>query len=690
MELANLKTKILTFIISQDKPITFKRISQEISINPVKLKNLLNELIKENEIVKLKSGKYSSINKLSLYTGTVDGNPDGYAFFIADDSIIEDLFIPPNKLNGAVHGDRVAIRVEEYNGKKEAYVVKVLERKFTRLVGRVEKSKHFAYVIPFMKKFFYDIYIPSKYASTLKDNDVVVCSIIHFPEKRKNPEGKILKTLGQLGEPGIENKIVLEKYELSVKFSKKVKQELEDIKVPIDEYKNRTDLRDLFTVTIDGEDARDFDDAITVIKDKEKYILYVHIADVAYYVKPNSLIDREAYKRGTSVYFPEFAIPMLPEKLSNDLCSLKPEVDRLALTVKIDYDLNGTILKVNFYESVINSNYRLTYNYVTDILEEKITTKDKKLLDMLKNAEELSKKLTERKKELGMIDFDLPEPEFKFDDSGNLISISPLERKISHRMIENFMLEANEVVSKHLEEKSHFSIFRVHGEPDRLKILEFINMCKNFGIYLDVPKILNPKIIQHISDYIITTSYSYILSSILVRSMQRALYSTQNIGHFGLASKSYTHFTSPIRRYPDLIIHRLLKKYMFGYDLDIDSEWLKKAAEHSSNMEEVADNAEREIQQFKKIKYLDKNRDNIYKAYINRVRSSGFFIFIENLLLTGFVAISKLEDDYYIFDADSSTLLGKHKGKRFRVGDIIEVVLDKINYDFLEVDFRLA
>jgi ribonuclease R len=690
MELNNLKTKIRTFIFLQDKPVTFKRISQEFSINPVKLKNLLNELIKENEIVKLKSGKYSSINKLCLYTGTVDGNPDGYAFFIADDSVIEDLFIPPNKLNGAVHGDRVAIRVEEYNGKKEAYVVKVLERKYTRLVGRVEKSKHFAYVIPFMKKFFYDIYIPSKYASTLKDNDVVVCSIIHFPEKRKNPEGKILKTLGQLGEPGIENKIVLEKYELSVKFPKMVKQELENINVPIDEYKNRTDLRDLFTVTIDGEDARDFDDAITVIKDKEKYILYVHIADVAYYVKPNSLIDKEAYKRGTSVYFPEFAIPMLPEKLSNDLCSLKPEVDRLALTVKIDYDLNGTILNVNFYESVINSNYRLTYNYVADILEEKIITKDKKLLDMLKNAEELSKKLTERKKELGMIDFDLPEPEFKFDNSGNLISICPLERKISHRMIENFMLEANEVVAKYLEEKSHFSIFRVHGEPDRMKILEFVNQCKNFGIYLDVPKVINPKVIQLISDYIITTSYSYILSSILVRSMQRALYSTQNIGHFGLASKSYTHFTSPIRRYPDLIIHRLLKKYLFNYNFDVDSDWLKNAAEHSSNMEELADSAEREVQQFKKIKYLEKNRDNIYKGYINRVRSSGFFIFIEYLLLTGFVAISKLEDDYYIFDADSSVLLGKHKGKRFRVGDIIEVVLDKINYDFLEVDFRLA
>lgn len=686
----NIKSKILSFILSQDKPVTLKKIAEEVSISPEKLKMLLNELIKENEIVKLKSGKYSSINKLSLYTGSVDGNPDGYAFFIADNGVIEDLFIPPNKLNGAIHGDRVAIRVEEFNGKKEAYVVKVLERKYTRLVGRVEKSKHFAYVIPFMKKFFYDIYIPNKYSSDLRDDDVVVCSIINFPKKRKNPEGKISKVLGHLDDPGIENKIVLEKYELTNKFPKNVMKELQHIDELINESEGRTDFRNLLTVTIDGENAKDFDDAISVIKDKDKYILYIHIADVAHFVRPFTAIDDEAYKRGTSIYFPEFAIPMLPEKLSNDLCSLKPNVDRLSITVKIEYDLNGTILHVDFYQSIIRSNYRLTYNYVSDILEEKVNTEDKDLYEMLKCAAELSQKLTERKKEGGMIDFDLPEPEFTFDDSGNLISIAPLERKVSHRMIENFMLEANEVVSKYLEEKSDFSIFRVHGEPDRIKISEFINQCKNFGIYIDTPKVINPKVIQRISDYIITTSYSYILSAILVRSMQRALYSTQNIGHFGLASQSYTHFTSPIRRYPDLIIHRLLKKYLFNYDFNVNSDWLKKAAEYSSKMEETADSAEREIEQYKKIKYLEKNKDTIYKGYINRVRSSGIFVFIEKLLLTGFIPISKLEDDYYIFDAEGSVLFGKHKGKKFRVGDIIEVVLDKINYDFLEVDFRLS
>jgi ribonuclease R len=689
MELNNIKEIVLSYIATQKRPVTFKKISQECNVNPQDLKILLNNLLKNNEVVKLKSGKYSSINKLSLYTGTVDGNPDGYAFFIADESVIEDLFIPPNKLNGAVHGDRVAIRVEEYNGKKEAYVVKVLERRFKRLVGRVEKSKHFAYVIPFMKKFFYDIYIPNKYSTNLKNDEVVVCSIISYPEKRKNPEGKILKSLGQLDDPGIENKIVLEKYELTTNFPKTVKAELKNIAKSDNSYENRTDFRNLFTVTIDGENARDFDDAISVERNNNKYILYVHIADVAHYVRPNSAIDKEAYRRGTSIYFPEFAIPMLPEILSNELCSLKPEVDRLALTVKIEYDNQCNIIKIDFYESIINSNYRLTYNYVADVLDGRKNSCNSELLNMLKTAEELALKLSEKKKEKGMIDFELPEPEFIFDASGNLISIKPLERKISHRIIENFMLEANEVVSNFLEEKSDFSIFRVHGEPDRLKIIEFINMCKNFGIYIEEPKILNPKIIQNISDYIITTSYSYILSSILVRSMQRALYSTENIGHFGLASKSYTHFTSPIRRYPDLIIHRLLKKYLFNYSFEVNSDWLKKAAKHSSEMEEIADNAERDIQQYKKIKYLEKHSNDVFKGYINRVRASGFFVFVENLLLTGFVAISKLDDDYYIFDADASMLIGKHSGKRFRVGDIIEIVMDHINYDFLEVDFRL-
>ncbi|MDY6821545.1 MAG: ribonuclease R [Deferribacterota bacterium] len=681
--------KILDFISSQDKPVGVKNISEFFNLDRNVIREVLKDLVNKGEILRHSSGKYSSVSMLDLYTGIIDGNPDGYAFFISENGSINDLFIPPNKLGGAIHGDRVAIRVDEYKGKKEACVVKVLERKNTLIVGRVEKSKHFAYVIPFMKKFFYDVYIPNKYSANLKDEEIVVCQIYKFPEKRKNPEGKIIKSLGFLSDKGIENKIVLEKYGLSKRFSKSVIDESKKISDTIDT-KNRTDLRDLLTITIDGEDARDFDDAISLEEKQAGYTLYIHIADVAHYVKVGSAIDEEAFSRGTSVYFPEFAIPMLPERLSNNICSLNPNVDRLTMTVRIDYDLNRERLGVDFYESVIKSDYRLTYDEANELLENSKNIEDENLLRLLKSAEKLTKCLIDRKKEKGMLYFDLPEPQFLFDKEGELIGIKPLDRKISHRIIENFMLEANEVVSEFLEQKINSSIYRVHGEPDRSKIIEFIDLCNSFGLNLEEPKTINPKIIQKISEYIVTTSYSYILSSMLVRSMQRALYSTDNIGHFGLASKSYTHFTSPIRRYPDLIIHRLLKMYKFGYNFSVDEEWMEKAAKELSIKEELAEKAEREIHQYKKIRFLEKDYNKIYSGYINRVNSSGFFVFIESLMLTGFIPISSLEDDYYIFDSASSALFGKNRGKVYRVGDIVNVVASKINYDFLEVDFRLS
>jgi ribonuclease R len=691
MVLNNIEKELISYINSQQSPVDIKKISKDFNVNTKILKNVLNKLVHTGQIVLLKSGKYSSTNNLNLYTGYVDGHPDGYAFFIADDKIISDLYIPPNKLNGAIHGDRVAVRVEEYNGKDEAYVAKIIERRYTRIVGRVEKSKHFAYVIPFMKKFFYDIYIPGSSAANLEDQEIVVCQIIKFPEKRKNPEGSIIKRLGFINDEGIDNKIILEKYELKKSFPASVIKETKTLdKIFENKFEDRKDLRDIFTVTIDGEDAKDFDDAISIVMSGDNTILYVHIADVSHFVQPFSSIDKEAYNRGTSVYFPEFAIPMLPEKLSNDLCSLKPNEDRFAITAEIVYDNNLKRQNVKFYQSIINSNYRLTYNYVSDLLEKKISCEDKNLINLLENAEELTLKLTNKKKSSGMIDFDLPEPEFIFDEKGNLVGIKPLERKISHRIIENFMIEANEVVSEFLESKKESSIFRVHGEPERMKIREFINLCKEFGISIEDPEIINPKVVQKISETILASSYSYILSSLLVRSMQKALYSTNNIGHFGLASKSYTHFTSPIRRYPDLIIHRSLKKYLFGYNFDVDSKWLEEAAKHSSERQELAENAERDIHQFKKIRFLEKKPETVYQGYINRVKSSGIFVFIESLLLTGFVSLSKLEDDYYSFDSQSSILYGKNKGKRYRVGDMVGVIVDRINYDFLEVDFYIS
>lgn len=681
------REKILEYLETLEKPAGLNKIKDVLKVNETVLQKELNELIRSGDIIKLKSGKYSPPGRLNLFTGSIEGNVEGYAFFIPDNKEMDDLFVPRNKLNGAVHGDRVVIRLEKYRGKDEANVVKISERMIKRIVGRVEKAKHFAYVVPFMKKFFYDIYIPNKYAGKLVDGEVVLCEITSYPENRKNPEGIIIKSLGFLNESGVDNNIVMEKYGLKKNFPKSINNFFLNVKENFSEkIEDSTDMTDLFTVTIDGETARDFDDAISITKNDAGFILYIHIADVSNFVRPHNKLDKEAYERGTSVYFPEFAIPMLPEELSNDICSLRPNLKRFTLTVKITYDLDANRKDIAFYQAVIKSDYRLTYNSVNKIIEEKEKTDDKELASLIKNSVELTEKLIKKRKKEGVVDFDLPETEFIFSEDGELVEIKALERKMSHRIIENFMLEANEVVSVFLEDKIDASLFRVHGEPDRKKINEFIDLCRYFGIDIKLPKSITSKEVQKMSNFIMQSSYSYILSSMLVRCMQRALYSTTNIGHFGLASGSYTHFTSPIRRYPDLIIHRLLKKFVFGYKYDITKEWLRSAADHLSDMEQKAESAEREITQFKKMSYIEKNANKIYPGYINRVKPSGLFIFIEDLLLTGFISISKLEDDYYFYNQESNILSGKSKGKKYGVGDVIDVKVDKINYDFLEVD----
>ncbi|KAA0258260.1 ribonuclease R [Deferribacter autotrophicus] len=685
------KKEIIELLKQSSKPLNFNQILYLSGIEKKVLRKTLRTLIIEGKIIKFKNGKYAPCEVLDLVIGTVDGHPDGYAFLIPEDKELEDVFIPPKKLNGAVHGDKVTARIVEFRGKKEAHVIKVIERGFKRVVGRIEKSKYFAYVIPYEKKFFYDIYIPNKYAKKLKDDDVVICEIIKYPEKGKNPEGKIKKVLGNLYDKGIENKIVLAKYDLRINFPKSVKKE---VKETADFYfKNageRTDFTRLFTVTIDGEDARDFDDAISIEKTNGGYILYVHIADVAHYVRPGTNIDKEAYNRATSVYFPEFAIPMLPEKLSNEQCSLMPNVERLAMTVKIEYDKVGNRKKTSFYQSIIKSDYRLTYNYVNDLIDGKEETDDENLKYLVDVSKELTDKLIKKRKRIGMIDFDLPEATFIFDDDGNLIDIVPFERKFSHRIIENFMIEANEAVAEYLEEHIDISVFRVHDYPDAKKVKEFNKMCQFFGIDVLMPDEITPEMIQKIAEKVKESKYGYVLGSMLVRTMQKALYSIDNIGHFGLASESYTHFTSPIRRYPDLLVHRILKTLLFRYDYKINKEYLGKAADHCSNMEQNAESAEREIHQYKKLKFLLENRDKVYDAFINRISSNGFFIFIEKLLLTGFVHISSLDNDYYVVDIETNTIFGKASGKKYRVGDFVKVKVDKVNFDYLEADFILV
>lgn len=643
--------------------------------------------------MKKRKNKRNKIKKISdkTFIGKIDMAVDGYGFFIPDDPGIEDIFIPKSKLNGASHKDKVKVVIEHYRGKKEARVIEIIERGYSKIVGRVEKSKFFAYVIPFVKRFGFDIYIPKRYSEGLEDDDVVICEITKYPEKSRNPEGKIDKILGNLKDKGIENEIVIEKYEIRREFPKSVKKYLS--RECYELFKNpgkRVDFRDLFTVTIDGQNARDFDDAISIKKTENGYKLFVHIADVAHFVRPGTKLDKEAYRRGTSIYFPEFAIPMLPEELSNDLCSLKPNEERLTITAEIDYDKDGNRIKSVLHQSIIKSNYRLTYDFVNDIIEGKQKSVDQDLMELLNISLSLLEKLMDRRKDEGMIDFDLPEVEFYFDDDGNMVDIKPLERKISHRLIEFFMLEANEVVAEFLEREYGRGMFRVHGAPDSEKLQEFVSICHQYGIEVGELDISDPKSIQHLSEKIAQSKFSYLLSAMLVRSMQKAIYSPDNTGHFGLSSQCYTHFTSPIRRYPDLVVHRLVKKRLFNYYFDYDENYLDAAAINSSRTEQMAEEAEREIHLYKKLKFLQSHVDATFDAYINRLTSNGIFIYLEKFLFTGFIPIENMLDDNYYFVENQNIFLGKRMKKKLKLGDRIGVKLARVNYDHLEADFFLG
>lgn len=631
----------------------------------------------------LKSGNNELIGK-------VDMSSDGYGFFIPEDSKLKDIFIPRSKLNGAMHKDRVKVKVELYRGKKEANVIEIIERGFSKLIGRVDKSDHFSYVIPFVKKFGFDVYIPKRLAKDLKDDDVVICEITKFPKKGKNPEGKILRILGNLHDKGIENEIVLEKYEIRRKFPADVIKEVnKTVESLFAKAGKRTDFRDLFTVTIDGETARDFDDAISIKMVENGYILYVHIADVAHFVRYNTKLDKEAYLRGTSVYFPEFAIPMLPEELSNDACSLKPGVERLTITVEIFYNEKGERLKSNIYQSVIKSNYRLTYNYVNELIEGLKDCEDTELKNLINSGVNLLKLLMVRREEQGMIDFDLAEVEFIFNDNGDIIDIRPLERKTSHRMIEFFMVEANEAVAEFLSENYGRAVFRVHDKPDPDKLADFVSTCHIYGIETGIVDNFDSKSIQQLSKIISNSKFSYLLSSMLVKTMQKAIYSPDNIGHFGLSSSCYTHFTSPIRRYPDLIVHRLIKSRLFNYSFKIDDNYLEESTLYSSRMEQLAEDAEREIHLFKKLKFIESHVGEQFEAFINRLNGNGVFVYVEKFLITGFISIENMLGDNYNYIESQNLFLGKKTKKKLKLGDKVKVKLFRINYDYLEASFVL-
>ena len=665
-------------------------------------KEMIGDMLEKGLIVKIRGDRYGLPGKMNLITGVLQGHPDGYGFVKSDLEGEADLFVPKRNMMGAMHNDRVVARIEsaDRGGRLEGRIIRILERFHSRIVGRFERGKNFGFVIPSDRKISHDIYISPKLFNKAKDGDVVVAKIITYPQKTRNPEGEIIKVLGRSSTPGIDTGMIIEEYELPTEFPEDVITEAKALPGEVAEsmLKERVDLRTLQTVTIDGERAKDFDDAVSIERLPDgRFRLWVHIADVSYYVPWGSELDNESYNRGTSVYLPDRVIPMFPERLSNHICSLNPREDRLTLTAEMMFDGNGNRINYKIYESVINSNERMTYTAVKEILEDedsKIISRYSDLIETFHLMRELCLKLRAKRMGRGSIDFDLPEPEIILDLQSKTINIVRSERNIAHQIIEEFMLAANETIARHMGNKEIPFIYRVHESPDEDKIMEFNEFMEDLGYKFKLNH-QQPKTFQRLLNKLEGKSEETLINQLLLRSMKQARYSTENIGHFGLASQHYTHFTSPIRRYPDLIVHRLIKEVSKNRRVKEDRRSmldakLKDIAKHSSERERLSMEAEREVVELKKLEFMQDKIGSEYDGVISGVVAFGFFVELEDILVEGLVRVTSMYDDFYRFEERQHRLAGDRTDKVYRLGDKVRVRVDKVDMEKRKIDFILA
>lgn len=650
---------------------------------------------------RVQSGKTGGTREGKEIEGTIQQYRGGFAFLISDDKNIPDVFIPPGALAGAIDGDKVLARIVKPQGqrKAEGQVLKVLERRTKNIVGVFQTGSSYGTIIPWDKKLQIRPIVSTKSFAGATDGMMVEAEII---SESSPPEARIVSLLGFQGEPDLDAKIIISKYNLPRFFPNEVLKEAEEVAtISEKDFEGRKDFRQWYTVTIDGQKARDFDDAISITAFKNgSYLLGVHIADVAHYVRPDTALDREAMERGNSIYFPDLVIPMLPEKLSNEICSLNPQVDRLTMSVLMKIDPDGKVVEYHIYPSVINSNERMTYTAVKEILEDRnpeLLRRYEPLLDIFFTMKKLALLLMRHRRERGSIDFDLPEPEVILDlTTGRMTGVVRSERNIAHRIIEEFMLLANEVVATHISNSRVPGIYRVHEPPVPEKIMDFAAIAASLGYRLPVdPKKIRPLDLQKLLEKVAGKPEERFVTVLMLRAMARARYSLNNEGHFGLALKSYTHFTSPIRRYPDLIVHRVLKGLIKGAKSEIAQihkmrDIIPEIAEHSSITERRADDAEREFIQLKKVEFMRDKLGETYHGFITGVASFGLFIELQEYFVEGLVPLKYMDDDQYVFHDRRHFFKGKRTGKVLRLGDPVEVQVVRVDRDKREIDFLLV
>ncbi len=664
--------------------------------------NFLDELVESGYLILTKKGKYTSPNQMGLFVGKLVSHKKGFGFVESDEEYTQDLFIPADSLNGAMHNDRVIAEITTPatdEKRAEGRIIKVVERAITDVVGTFQESKNFGFVLPDNKKFNKDIFIPKKFFNGARGNDKVVCRITQWPTEDRKPEGKIIEILGQKGDRYVEIASVIREHGLPEEFPKKVLDEAEKvaIEIPQEEIDRRLDLRDMNIFTIDGEDAKDLDDAVSIeVLDNGNYKLGVHIADVTHYVKEKSKLDKEALKRATSVYLVDKVIPMLPKTLSNGVCSLNPFEDKLTLSVFMEIDHKGDVVKHDIKETIINSKARMTYTEVSDILEkddEKLKKTFAKVADDFFNAEKLARILMKRREKRWAIDFDFPEAKIILNNDGDVVDIKQYERRISNRIIEEFMLITNETVAEHFFWLNMPFVYRVHETPAHEKIETLNKFISTFGYVIkgDLESV-HPKALQGIIDQIHGKTEEKAISTIMLRSLKQARYSPECVGHFGLAAQYYSHFTSPIRRYPDLQIHRIIKEFLNGKISQKRQDQLAQivdyASTQSSEREREAELAERDVKDIYKARYMEDRVGEEFIGIVSSVTSFGMFIELDNTV-EGLVRLADMSDDYYIFDENTFTILGERTKKMYRIGDVVKIKVEKVNVDFKEIDFKL-
>jgi len=665
----------------------------------------LKGLVASGELLQVRGNRFGVPDKMDLVVGRLSTNPGGFGFVVpehAETSERRDIYIAGANLLEAMHGDRVVARVERETAKGlEGRIIRILERGNETVVGRYEMDEGGpGFVVPFDRRVLTDIHVPTGQSSSAEPGEMVLVQITRWPTATRGPIGRVVDVLGKVDEPGVDTQIIIRKFNIPDAHSEESIEEAGRIGSAVKErdIRGRTDFRPVTTVTIDGEHARDFDDAITIERlPNGHYWLGVHIADVSHYVKEGSALDEEAYARGTSVYFTERAVHMFPAELATGLCSLNAQVDRLVQSCLMEVDRRGHVVRYEIHDGVINSDARMTYTAVNAILTErdaKTIAQYRPLVPMFELMHELFDILNQRRRRRGSIDFDLPEAEVILSDAGQIEAIVASERNVAHRIIEEFMLLANETVASHLVEHGVPSLHRVHEAPDVKKVIDFEEFITTLGYGLGGGHAPKPKDFQRLIDRMRGTPEERPIAALMLRTMQKARYDAASLGHFGLAAEQYTHFTSPIRRYPDLIVHRTLRLARHGKLTPARREELEddlpETAKHASEMERRADEAERELLQWKKVRFMADKVGDEFEGYITGVAPYGLFVELIEHYVEGMVHVSSMADDYYRFIEQQHVLRGENTKKVYRLGDKVAVQVVRVDMERRQVDLGIV